>query len=202
MIREMYPLNCLIGLNYCKSFITDGGIGDSSRRPLPPHRALFSASVPRKTSLSAPTLTVRHFPTYLNIPAKAADLYEYFLEKECQRICRGNHIPGTHEKFFQKKSIICIPSWQMRIIGTSMPFVAGNSRNFLLHRKRAPKNEAIEDMSSLLSDPFPLCIFNFPPAVPYKVRLLPECVIQKESRFFCVYSPLRTQSRNIFHILI
>ena len=29
MIREMVRRNCLIGLNYCKSFITDGGIGDS-----------------------------------------------------------------------------------------------------------------------------------------------------------------------------
>ena len=60
MIREMVRRNCLIGLNYCKSFITDGGIGDSPD-DLTATSSTFSALVPMKTSPSAPTSTVRHF---------------------------------------------------------------------------------------------------------------------------------------------
>ena len=61
MIREMVRRNCLIGLNYCKSFITDGGIGDSPDDLYRHIEHFFSASVPMKTLLSALTLTVRHF---------------------------------------------------------------------------------------------------------------------------------------------
>ena len=102
MIVRMVRRNCLIGLNYCKSFITDGGIGDSPDDPLPPSRALFSASVPMKTSPSAPTSTVRHFLHTWNTPAKAADLYEYFLEKGMSKDLAEGIMFRNAEEFFRK----------------------------------------------------------------------------------------------------
>ncbi|MFR3986404.1 MAG: dipeptidase [Clostridium fessum] len=106
MIREMVRRNCLIGLNYCKSFITDGGIGDSPDDLYRHIEHFFSLGAYENIALGS-DFDGAALPTYLNTPAKAADLYEYFLERECQRSWQRASCSGT-QKNFSEKSVICI----------------------------------------------------------------------------------------------
>ena len=101
MIREMVRRNCLIGLNYCKSFITDGGIGDSPDDLYRHIEHFFSLGAYENIALGS-DFDGTTLPTYLNTPAKAADLYEYFLEKGMSRIWQRESCSGTQKNFSEK----------------------------------------------------------------------------------------------------
>ena len=101
MIREMVRRNCLIGLNYCKSFITDGGIGDSPDDLYRHIEHFFSLGAYENIALGS-DFDGATLPTYLNTPAKAADLYEYFLEKGMSKDLAEGIMFRNAEKFFRK----------------------------------------------------------------------------------------------------
>ena len=101
MIREMVRRNCLIGLNYCKSFITDGGIGDSPDDLYRHIEHFFSLGAYENIALGS-DFDGTTLPTYLNTPAKAADLYEYFLEKGMSKDLAEGIMFRNAEEFFRK----------------------------------------------------------------------------------------------------
>ena len=101
MIREMVRRNCLIGLNYCKSFITDGGIGDSPDDLYRHIEHFFSLGAYENIALVS-DFDGAALPTYLNTPAKAADLYEYFLEKGMAKELAEGIMFRNAEEFFRK----------------------------------------------------------------------------------------------------
>ena len=101
MIREMVRRNCLIGLNYCKSFITDGGIGDSPDDLYRHIEHFFSLGAYENIALGS-DFDGAALPTYLNTPAKAADLYEYFLEKGMSKELAEGIMFRNAEEFFRK----------------------------------------------------------------------------------------------------
>ena len=101
MIREMVRRNCLIGLNYCKSFITDGGIGDSPDDLYRHIEHFFSLGAYENIALGS-DFDGAALPTYLNTPAKAADLYEYFLEKGMSKDLAEGIMFRNAEEFFRK----------------------------------------------------------------------------------------------------
>ena len=101
MIREMVRRNCLIGLNYCKSFITDGGIGDSPDDLYRHIEHFFSLGAYENIALGS-DFDGATLPTYLNTPAKAAALYEYFLEKGMSKELAEGIMFRNAEEFFRK----------------------------------------------------------------------------------------------------
>ena len=101
MIREMVRRNCLIGLNYCKSFITDGGIGDSPEDLYHHIEHFFKLGAYKNLALGS-DFDGAALPTYLNSPEKAAALYEYFLDQGMSTELAEGILFQNAEEFFEK----------------------------------------------------------------------------------------------------
>lgn len=101
MIREMVRRGCLIGLNYCKSFITDGGTGDSPEDLYRHIEHFFKLGAYKNLALGS-DFDGATLPTYLNSPEKAAALYEYFLDQGMSTELAEGILFRNAEEFFEK----------------------------------------------------------------------------------------------------
>ena len=101
MIREMVRRGCLIGLNYCKSFITDGGTGDSPEDLYRHIEHFFNLGAYKNLALGS-DFDGATLPTYLNSPEKAAALYEYFLDRGMSKELAEGIMFRNAEEFFEK----------------------------------------------------------------------------------------------------
>ena len=100
-IREMVRRGCLIGLNYCKSFITDGGTGDSPEDLYRHIEHFFNLGAYKNLALGS-DFDGATLPTYLNSPEKAAALYEYFLDQGMSTELAEGILFRNAEEFFEK----------------------------------------------------------------------------------------------------
>ena len=101
MIREMVRRGCLIGLNYCKSFITDGGTGDSPEDLYRHIEHFFKLGAYKNLALGS-DFDGATLPTYLDSPEKAAALYEYFLNRGMSTELAEGILFRNAEEFFEK----------------------------------------------------------------------------------------------------
>lgn len=101
MIREMVRRGCLIGLNYCKSFITDGGTGDSFDDLYLHVEHFFKLGAYKNLALGS-DFDGASLPSYLDTPKKAASLYESFLERGMSKELADGIMFRNAEEFFEK----------------------------------------------------------------------------------------------------
>ena len=143
MIREMVRRNCLIGLNYYTGFITNDENYDDPENFYRHIEHFFELGAYENLALGS-DFDGAHLPTYLNTPAKAANLYEYFLEKGMSKELAEGIMFRNCRRIFQKKSVICIrlpANAHYRHVNAFC--VTGNSSKLPVTQKGRVKNEAL-----------------------------------------------------------
>lgn len=99
MIREMVKRNCLVGLNYCKSFLAEGGVETGPEQILA-HIQHFIKLGGEKILALGSDFDGAPLPDYLSSPTKVARLYDYLLAQGLPRSLADGIFFENARRFF------------------------------------------------------------------------------------------------------